>query len=333
MEIGIRLTLDRPPPPDPFRSEPVKPFGSKKDGIWVPINDIFRPKVEKVLSLLGREGIGLIGFGMQLIVPVDGEREWWDNLDDAVIAANLDAKQIIGISADNVFELGVGQPCYGLVDKEFPIHVLEKPPPREHVVSVALGGERIFSQQICSLLDPRREGKYRDVICLGERLAGWCRYLPKDMAEVISPECLLNSACLGCLSRTVADCGVLLGSSRADLLVCQETRGTGHAGKDHRYIISTSIAQHLLRSLGRGFALDPIIDLSSRYGRRILDVLQMIRELLEKTGYQKCGFRFPPGLPQLPERTLQQSVEEQRKRMRKRTRRRNAPGEDKARGK
>jgi hypothetical protein len=226
------------------------------------------------------------GFSLMDFPSKEHDERNWTNPDESWVGAIPLWDDNVEASPANTFHPVFPPPCFGVVPPGVPIHVCRRP--RDHVVGV--GKDIVFSEAVCgffaSLLIPC---EFDDVVFKGKVLRSHRRLLPKQSRKIIAAEGLDEVRCAWCHSPRLIGIGscLYLGRRVSDLVVCRDEQGVGDLGAEHEYVFSVAVAQELSRrfrkGFGRGYGLEPILDIDSPEGQRILHLFCRLQKL-KRTG-------------------------------------------------
>jgi hypothetical protein len=199
----------------------------------------------------------------------------WTAPEDCWVGAIPLADDYVDPSPANTFDPALPPPCYGLVPSQLPLTVLQRP--RENAVDVRL--ETIFSAPLATFLASVAPCEFGDVILHNKEMKNYRRLFPTQSRKVIVGGVLRKGLCRACGTSEMYSPGVWLGRRVDDLLVCRDEQGVGHLSAEHHVIFSIAVAQQMERRFGTGYGLDPIIDIESPEGQRVLYLFQRMEEL------------------------------------------------------
>jgi hypothetical protein len=195
-----------------------------------------------------------------------------DNWVGAVLQSGDD---YVHISPENVFDPAFSHPCYGLVPPNFPLHVMQRP--REHVVAVR--HEQIYSVQIAEFLASHTPCQFGDVFFRGARIQSHRRLYPEQSVSVLALEGLERLHCTACGTWMLGGIGVRVGHRCLRVAVCRNADGVGHHAMEHPVIVSLALASELESQFRSGYWLEPIVDIESEEGQRILYLFRKLESL------------------------------------------------------
>jgi hypothetical protein len=206
----------------------------------------------------------------------EGE-DWWKEPDDSWVAARLLSDDFVHVSSVNTFDPACPPPCYGLVPPHLPLHVLGRP--RAPVVGVKF--EDIFSERMAAFLVSLVPCQLGKVLLDNQVLQSHLRLFPQVSRKVLATETMRNvrGGCAVCGSKNLASAGQKLGRRVDDLVVCRNEEGVGHLAAEHPIIVSIAVAQELRERFPRGYGMDPILDVDSPCGQRILHLFRRLQRL------------------------------------------------------
>jgi hypothetical protein len=217
--------------------------------------------------------------------------DWWKNPGDIWVGAipGYDA-DFVRPSPANTFAPTFSPPCLGLVPPPPPLCVLRRP--RAHIVGVKF--EQIFSKPMAAFLASLAPCQFGDVMLGNAVLSSHRRLFPQLSRKVLATDAMryVRGGCAVCSSPLLAHAGHPLGRLVDDLVVCRNEEGVGHLAAEHPIIVSVAVAQEMKRRFRGGYSLQPILDIDSRCGQRILQLfrrLQALEALGEKNGEEISG--------------------------------------------
>jgi hypothetical protein len=180
----------------------------------------------------------------------------------------------VRVSPDNMFDPAFS-PGRGIVPPGVPIRVLNRP--RQHVVGA--GYENLFSSRLCDFLCALAPCRLGDVVHRGEALTSHKRLFPEQSLSVLAPEGFWEVPHALHGTRIVAGLGIWLGRRLNELVVCRNAEGIGHEGAEHPVIVSVDVARQVEAGFRRGFWPEPIVDVESPEGQRILHLFRRVEAL------------------------------------------------------
>jgi hypothetical protein len=209
------------------------------------------------------------------------DQHWWKDPDEAWVGAQvLAGDEFVELSPDNRFDPSCRPPCHGLVPADEPIRVISRP--RGNVVGVKC--DDLYSDRMAAFFVRQVPCRIGRVIFEGKVWPEHVRLFPEQSRNVLATELMQSGNCSICGSPYLSWAGPELGQRLEDLVVCRNEQGTGHFHAEHPLIVSVAIAHELKRQIRGGYGLNPILDVDSPLGRRIVDVEKRLRALTVSQG-------------------------------------------------
>jgi hypothetical protein len=204
------------------------------------------------------------------------DQDWWKDPDEAWVGAEVLGDGFATLSPENKFAPSCPEPCYGHVPPDEVIHVTSRP--RGNVVGVKF--DELYSDRMAAFFVRQALCRIGRVHFQGRIWPEHVRLFPEQSKDVLATEFMRRGNCRMCASPNLIWPVPNLGVRVDDLVVCRNERGTGHCVAQYPLIVSVSVAQELKRQIRGGYGLDPILDVDSPLGKRILDVEKKLHALV-----------------------------------------------------
>lgn len=251
-----------------LRAIKVSPLGGGSYYLGI---DLESPECERIIGVLEQEGRVPQSSHFNLYIS----EHWWKTPDTMWVAAEFVADPWGDISPANTFDPSCPPPCFGLVPSRLPLHVLSQP--RGMVADVKF--EIIFSEQLAAFLASLAPCQFGEVHLDNKPLRSHRRLFPQQLRKVFAADLMTTVPCAACGSPILTHRGALVGRRINDLVVCRNEEGIWHMAAEQPVIISVDVAVELKKRFPRGFGLDPILDINSSLGQRIVQLFRRLQAL------------------------------------------------------
>jgi len=239
-----------------------------QDAHRIVCGDITVGSADEVVDALVSSGLRIEAFNFDLLGS-DGK---WDRPDPTLIAAELLGDQFVFLDKGNTFDPPLPEPCLGMVAPTHPIHIAKKPIGH----ACCAKWDIIFSEPICRFLRDHSSGTLGPVMSKGHVVENWHRFFVNERLSVLAGPGVKVGNCAACHVSGRWNAGVWLGRAPKGLAFCQEELGISHGNLEHPYILSVKVAAELARRFHSGFGLQPIVNVDSLIGQKMVQLLERI---------------------------------------------------------
>lgn len=271
ISLGITCARSVPMPTGGGAGATSFPYSDGSFHISVP--DIQSTECDRILGSLAESGVRLRAytFAGKGVRP-----DRWTLPEGTAVGATLLSDDVLKVDPQNPFRPRFPAPCLGVVPAPLPLRVTR--PPRLPVASTLDNGQ-IVSDAICAVLRAEVDCVLGDVLCGQDTVPGWHRLFPDPQADVICASSLRRVSCAACGTIVHAAPGLMLGHRQAGGAAWVNRAGIDHGAAVHPMIVSVPLAERLLKLGLEGFGVDPVVDVESPAGQRMLALISALEPL------------------------------------------------------